>query len=101
MENHKNSRNKRQGQDTKFKAQLVKVLEAFKVKPSTMLEVAKRTDIMRSNVCWHVESLKEQNHIAFIQKRKCSITGYPYVNEYTGNPDLFPTKSNQLNLFEL
>ncbi len=98
MENPKNSPNKRQRQDTKFKAQLVRVYNAFKVKPSTMLEVAKATNVMRSNICWYVDDLIEQNRIAFIRKRKCTITGYPYVNEYTADIDLFP-KSNQLKMF--
>lgn len=98
MENHDNSPNKRQGQDKEFKAQLIKVYNAFRSKPMTMLEADKETGVMRSNICWYVDTLLEQGRIALLKKRKCTVTGYPYVNEYTANPDLFP-KSNQYKLF--
>lgn len=84
--------------DNKFKAQLKRVYEAFKEKPMTMLEADVYTGVMRSNICRYVDVLLDQDRIAFIKKRKCTITGYPYVNEYTGDPELFP-KSDQLNLF--
>ena len=98
MENHENSPNKRQGQDTKFKAQLVKVHNAFMVKPMTMKEADIFTGVMRERICRHVDTLLEQGRIAIVRKRKCTVTGYPYVNEYTANPYLFP-KTNQLKLF--
>lgn len=88
----------RQGQDKIFKAQLLKIYNAFKVRPMTMKEADVFTGIMRENICRHVDTLLEQGRIAVIRKRRCTITGHPYVNEYTSDPNLFP-KSNQLKLF--
>jgi hypothetical protein len=85
-----------QCKDNDFKVQLVKVYNAFKDKPMTMLEADYYTGIMRSNICWHIEYLKEQGIIALIQKRKCSVTGFE-AGEYTTNPNLFP-KPNQAQL---
>tara|TARA_R100000935_G_scaffold21876_4_gene40474 strand:- start:22196 stop:22462 length:267 start_codon:yes stop_codon:yes gene_type:complete len=82
----------------KFKAQLARVYKAFTEKPMTMKEADVYTGVMRENICRYVDTLLEQGRIAIIRKRKCTITGYPYVNEYTGNPDLFP-QSNQLEMF--
>lgn len=88
----------RQGQDKHFQVQLLKVYNAFMVRPMTIKEADIYTGVMSENICRHVDSLLEQGRIAVIRKRKCTVTGYPYVNEYTANPDLFP-KSNQLELF--
>ena len=87
-----------QVQDTKFTIQLLKVYNALKVKPMTMKEVDIHTGIMRENICRHIDILLQQGRIAVIRKRRCAVTGYPYVNEYTGDPDLFP-QSRQLKLF--
>lgn len=87
-----------QAKDRAFNAQLVRVYKASKEKPMTMKEVDQYTGIMRENVCRHVAKLLEQGRIAVTRKRKCRVTGYPYVNEYTGDPVLFP-KSDQLKLF--
>ncbi|WP_034917821.1 hypothetical protein [Gillisia sp. CAL575] len=84
--------------DRQFKVQLAKVYQAFIDKPMTMKEVDVYTGVMRENICRYVDDLIEQGRIAIIRKRKCTVTGYPYVNEYTGNPELFP-KSNQLKMF--
>ena len=98
MKNIETAPFKRQGQDTIFKVQLLKVYNAFKVKPMTMKEADVFTGVMRENICRYVDTLLEQGRIAVIRKRKCRVTGYPYVNEYTADPELFP-KSNQLKLF--
>lgn len=87
-----------QAKDTQFKAQLRKVYEALMQKPMTMKETDVYTGVMRENICRYIDTLFEQGKIAILKKRKCTITGFPYVNEYTTNPDLFP-KSNQLKLF--
>lgn len=89
----------KQGKDKEFIAQLNKVYESLKIKPMTMKEVDVFTGVMRENICRYIDDLLTQGKIAKIKKRKCSITGYPYVNEYTANPDLFP-KSNQLTIFD-
>lgn len=87
-----------QAKDNKFKAQLKKVYQAFKEKPMTMKEADVYTGIMRENICRYVDMLLDQERIAIRRKRKCKITGYPYVNEYTCDPALFP-KSGQLKMF--
>jgi hypothetical protein len=84
--------------DSKFQAQLKKVYSAFQEHPMTMKEVDVYTGVMRENICRYVDALLDQGHIAITRKRKCTITGYPLVNEYTGDPSLFP-KSNQLKMF--
>jgi hypothetical protein len=88
----------KQAKDKQFKAQLKRVYEALKIKPMIMKEADVYTGVMRENICRYIDKLFEQGKIAIIKKRKCSVTGYPYVNEYTANPELFP-KSNQLELF--
>jgi hypothetical protein len=82
-----------------FQAQLRIVYNAFKEKPMTMKEVDVCTGVMRENICRYVDLLLEQGNIALLRKRKCSITGYPYVKEYTANRDLFP-KPIQYDLFD-
>ncbi|MDT8413722.1 MAG: hypothetical protein RQ875_14760 [Vicingaceae bacterium] len=90
--------NSQAGQEKHFLAQLKKVYEAFKTRPMTMKEADVYTGVMRESICRYVATLLEQGKIAVRRKRKCNVTGYPYVNEYTGNPDLFP-KSNQFKMF--
>lgn len=87
-----------ESKDSKFKAQLKKVYQAFKEKPMTMKEADVYTGVMRENICRYVDMLIEQDRIAIRKKRKCSVTGFNNVNEYTGDPSLFP-KSNQLKMF--
>jgi len=98
MENQDNSPNKRQNKDTQLKAQLRRVYDALKEKPMTMKEADVYTGVMRENICRYVSELMESGLIAIRTKRRCSVTGHSNVNEYTGNPDLFP-KSNQFDLF--
>jgi hypothetical protein len=101
MKNHKNNANtcnKIQMQDTKSKAQLVKVYNSLMVKPMTLKETSIYTGIMRSNICRYLSTLREQNKVAVIRKRKCSITSYPYAVEYTADNSLL-RKSNQLTMF--
>ncbi len=101
MSNHTNSLNSsynRKAKDNHFQDQLSKVYKAFKAKPLTMKEADVQTNIMRENICRYVNKLLSEGKIAIRKQRKCQVTGYPYVNEYTGNPDLFP-ETNQLKLF--
>ena len=86
------------GKDKQFQVQLQRVYKALLVNPMTMKEVDVKTGVMRENICRHINTLNDQNKIAIIRQRKCSITGFSRVNEYTANPDLFP-KSNQLKMF--
>lgn len=101
MSNYTNSLNpfnNGQGKNKHFQDQLSKVYKAFKAKPLTMKEADVQTNVMRENICRYVKRLVQEGKIAVRRKRKCKVTGYPYVNEYTGNPDLFP-KTDQLKLF--
>lgn len=88
----------KQAKDKQFKAQLQRVYHALKERPMTMKETDICTGVMRENICRYIDTLFEQGKIAILRKRKCTITGYPYVNEYTTNTELFP-KSNQLKMF--
>jgi predicted transcriptional regulator len=89
-----------QRKDNDFKAQLKKVYDAFFEQPRTMLEVAEKTNVMRSNICWYVREWRQNSQIVALKKRKCSISGYPYVYELTTNPRLFDeVDKDQLSLF--
>jgi len=89
-----------QRKDKEFKAQLKKVFDAFYEQPRTMLEVAKETNVMRSNICWYVREWRKSDKIGALKKRKCSISGYLYVYELTTNPRLFDeVDKDQLSLF--
>jgi hypothetical protein len=84
--------------DTKFDDQLTIIYQAFLERPMTMKEADVQTGIMRENICRYVGALLQSGRIAIRKRRRCSITGYPNVKEYTADPDLFPS-SNQLKLF--
>ncbi|UZH56041.1 hypothetical protein JRG66_03995 [Salinimicrobium tongyeongense] len=83
-----------QGKDTQF----TRVYEALNAKSMTMFEAEQITGVRRESICRYVSRLKTANKIAVRKIRRCSITGYPYVQELTTNPNLFP-QSNQLKLF--
>ena len=87
-----------EGKDKYFHGQLEAVYKAFQEKPMTMKEADVYTGVMRENICRYVDTLLEHGKIAVLKQRRCTITGYPTVNEYTGNPALFP-KPQQLSLF--
>ena len=97
--NQRNSPYERQSKDRHFQVQLQRVFNALKVRPMTMKELDVYSGIMRENICRHIYNLMEQGRIAIIRQRRCTITGHPYVNEYTADPNLFP-KSMQLSLFD-
>ena len=78
-----------------FKIQRKRVYLAFLNEPLTMLEASLLTGVRRANICWYVDFLIDNDRIALIRKRKCSISGY-FASEYTANRDLFP-EDNQLN----
>ncbi|MCG8827620.1 hypothetical protein G1J88_04370 [Tenacibaculum dicentrarchi] len=94
MENQ-NNKPKRQSKDNQNKQELKKVWDALKLKPLTMLEVEFCTGIRRSNICRRIATLKLQNKVRFIRKRKCTISKHSFVGEYTANPDFHTNNSNQ------
>jgi predicted transcriptional regulator len=81
-----------------FLVQKKKVYLTLLKKPMTMLELDELTGIRRANICRHIKSLLDENKIAVLEQRKCSISGHNKVNVYTTNKDLFPL-SNQLEMF--
>lgn len=87
-----------QAKDNGFHAQIEKVYQAFQEMPMTMKEADVSTGIMRENICRYVAILVKRRLIVVRRIRKCRITGYPDVKEYTGDPNLFP-ESNQLKMF--
>ena len=75
-----------------------RVYDVLKQSPLTMKEVDLRTGIMRESVCRHVNNLLKAGLIARTRVRRCSVTSYSNVNEYTGDSSLFP-ETRQLSLF--
>ena len=78
--------------------QLNTVYRAFWEKPMTMKKVDQQTGIMRENICRYCKTLRDSNKIFEVSRRRCTVTGYPNVIEWTTNPDLAPP-DNQLRLF--
>lgn len=81
-----------------YNNQLQVTFDAFHEEPLTMLQVSKRTGILRANICWYIKHMKEQNKIALVRKGYCPHTRHP-AGFYTTNPDLMPEKS-QYELFQ-
>lgn len=67
------------------KRQLIKTKESFNKQPSTMLMVSKDTDILRSNICRYVASLKKTEEIFKVKDGICPISKHP-ATFYSTNP---------------
>jgi len=80
-----------------YQNQLARVVEAFKEKPKTMLQVATETGILRGNICYFVRDLQKHHEIALIRKGKCPVSKHT-AGFYTTDPDLIP-KPGQSELF--
>lgn len=78
--------------------QLSVIYEAFLNRPMTMKEADVSTGIMRENICRYVSKLMKQGKIALIKKRYCSITNH-WAGEYTTDPEKFPIRPIQKELF--
>lgn len=99
MANFNNSNPLNNGQDNRgLKIQKKKIYHSLLKKPLTMLELDDITGIRRANICRHIKSLLDENKIAVLEQRKCTISGHSKVNAYTANKDLFPL-TNQLEMF--
>lgn len=57
-----------------FETQLTKVFKAFSEYPSTMLMVASRTGVIRTNITWHVDMMKDQGRIFLIKSAPCLVS---------------------------
>jgi hypothetical protein len=63
-----------QDKDKHFEAQQVKVFEAFKRQPSTMLMVSIETGILRANICRYVSGWQKSNRIILLGEGICGIS---------------------------
>jgi DNA-binding MarR family transcriptional regulator len=86
-----------QSKDNHFIAQFQITKEKFAVKPSTMKMISEDTGIDRSNICRYVDTMRKNNSIFLLYKKRCPITKHK-AGFYTTNPDLMP-KDKQLSLF--
>lgn len=93
-----NSLSSSQNKDRKIKVQEQIIFEAFKEKPSTMLEVAKKTGIERAYICWSIKHFREENKIGLVKKGLCSISKHR-AGYYSADPDIFQKASHQPTLF--
>lgn len=84
-----NSTNALDGNEGKDK-QINRVFHAFYQRAMTTMEVSHQTNINRANICRYVASLRNESRIFFIRKRRCTVTQFPNVSEFTTNKDLFP-----------
>ncbi|MBK8516474.1 MAG: excisionase family DNA-binding protein [Saprospiraceae bacterium] len=57
-----------ESKDTKFRAQLKIVYESFLKTPCTMKELSIKTGIDRSNICWLIRDLRNNNKIAIYKR---------------------------------
>ncbi|HBH23207.1 MAG TPA: hypothetical protein DDY13_07265 [Cytophagales bacterium] len=71
---------------------LKRVYNSFFEKPKTMKEVDKEINVMRESVCWYCRTLRLNDKIFAVGKRRCNITGY-YVTEWSTNPEFKPQSS--------
>lgn len=55
--------------------------------PSTMLECAIATGILRANICRYVDDFRDAGTIFYLGKKTCSISKHK-AGEYTTNPEL-------------
>ncbi len=65
---------KRQGKDTKFQTQRIKVFKAFQASPKTMLMVAIETGILRANICRFIAKWRWQDRIRIVSTGFCKIS---------------------------
>lgn len=79
-------------------SQLQQVYAAFKERPMTMLECARKTGIERAGVCWYVRDLRKSDRIAVVKHGPCPITHFK-AGFLTTDPKLFPVQPIQQTLF--
>lgn len=74
-----------------------RVYNALLLEPMTMLEVANYTDVRRANICRYVAEMEDNGLVCFLGKRRCTISGHPFVGIYTADKSLF-LGNNQISL---
>jgi hypothetical protein len=77
-----------QNKDKHFEAQQIKVFEAFKRQPSTMLMVSKETGILRANICRYVSEWQKIEKIVLLKEGICKISRHR-AGYYTTDTNLF------------
>lgn len=84
---------------TKFK-DITKVLDYFRYKVGTTLDVALELSLLRNSVTWYVRELEAMGLLRAIYKRPDATTGYK-AKHYSANPNLWGrnTQPQQLSLF--
>jgi hypothetical protein len=82
------SLHKGQGKDKHFEAQMKRVFEAFKRKPSTMLMISVETGILRANICRYIAIWRKQGSIHLIKQGLCKISKHR-SGFYTTDKNLF------------
>jgi DNA-binding transcriptional regulator LsrR (DeoR family) len=82
-------------EENEKRAQKSRVYKALLIEPLTMLEISNYTNIRRANICRYISEMEEAGIVCIIAKRKCTISGHPFVGEYTADKSLFPY-DNQL-----
>lgn len=78
----------------------VKILELLKLKSMTMKEIGVALGKERTDICWYLAPLRENNQVRFTRLRRCSISNRNGVMEFTANPELFQ-EDNQLKMLLL
>ena len=77
-----------QYKDNHFESQQIKVFEAFKRQPSTMLMVSIETGILRANICRYVSEWQKSKRIVLFGDGLCKISKHR-AGYYTTDTNLF------------
>lgn len=81
----------------KFQAQMARVFRAFQIKPATMYQVSKATNVDRANICRYVAQWKKEQSIYEVFEDVDPMTGFKAVY-YSTDPKYKPT--GQLQMFQ-
>jgi len=92
-----NTSNQSQSKDKHFQGQFIRVYQAFKDAPATMLMIANKTGILRANICRYVAEMERSGVIKLVNKKLCNVSKFR-AGYYTTDKSLFP-KDNQYKLF--
>jgi len=83
-------------------AQLKLVHDSLFNTPQTMKELDRAIGVMRESICWYCRTLRLQNKLYKVRRRRCNVTGHPHVWELTTDAKKAGKQQrSQLNLFQL
>lgn len=83
--------------DDNNRNQKKRVYNALLLEPMTMLEVSSYTNVRRANICRYVAEMEDNGLVCLVGKRKCTISGHPFVGIYTADKSLF-LGNNQISM---